>query len=560
MKFKITFFSILFLFTCLPNSADAQLVRWVIRPFVQGFFGSAGEDFYNETFRKQTEIRCNTVYVLTPRVDAIESHLEDIDRQIDGIGQQIVGLDSRLTHVENQVLFAHRRINHVQGRVNLLDNRLNSLEARVDELESWIPAGNLGFVGGFGKLGTYGFSLLNLESNIIINNFDIGLRYNFDRVNKFSPYELHRFENKRIENVISHVRFGSENDPVHFYLGPVTTSGFGYSFIFRDYDNDLIYNTPTLGLKTHITHMFGGFKLLSSDINRDRIRAFKAYVSPIAIFAYKDSESPLTLTKLGGGYVRDTTDILGNDIRFTFADFQVPLVMIADYGSHYILGIHGNYAKMKGLGSGYGIGLYNEGVFADSKIAGWYEYRRLGSQFDSGFFDRFYELDRIYNTGYSKYQEIQRDTIPKNEHFFGVELNTWRILNLFGYFSIVNDKFDVNSFRNYYGVSASSTFPIINGYDEDEVSIWLDFGISYDKRNSNNLKFYTVRDWSDRNDFNSILSYYGSIKANLSKQFSVRGGYSMDNYFYVLPNSPDIEKIKQTQLSVALSYNFGIDY
>ena len=544
MKNKLTI-SLLLLFLCFTNSQAQGLWGLAFRGFVSGFAGAAGKYVFSELVGNRNQIRTNNVVSLYPRIEPIQIDLKEIK-------DELFALDGRVSHLETQIY--------------LLDQRMTVLEHRLDKIEDLLPVGSLTLGGALHSVPNNNYRLLNGEISLLAFNAAIGLNFNMDRFEEDGEIPLYRQRNE-FRNILSYLSFGSENDAVYLTLGSIYTSNFGHSFLFRNYSNDIIYNERKLGFKTGIKHLYGGVEFMSSDISAERIKTGKIFLRPFAILARnKESEFAPILTTFSYGYAKDIVDSIGTKINFQFADFLLPISMKSDDEYHFMLNVFGNWASIENMGSGYGIGLgletthVSDNNFASengvnmSKLSAFYEYRKLEPKFRSGYFDNFYELDRVA-AGISKYEQLANDTIAKVEHYMGGQIDLLRIFHVSGYLSRIQMEDDAKSELNSYGFRASATIPFSFGKN----GVWLEAGYAYDIRNAEKVENVDLSVAIDPLDFNKTTAIFGGVRINF-KQFSIRGEYKIQNYFHQLDDNlfkANFKKIEYTTAKVGLMYSFG---
>ena len=449
-------------------------------------------------------------------------------------------VEAKLKQLDYRICRLNQDVNLMKSQVSSMNQSINSLDLRLSAVEDAIPFGSFGLGYSRSLYGDIEYAQLKSLAVIRMSEAQIGLNLNVSDIGLPDGLELERNKNN-LNNIIDHITFGSEDGRAHVALGRVETSSFGHSFMFRNYNNNLIYNDQQFGFKASINHSVIGAELFTSSLSENRLKAGRVKARPFLALKSNKGASPL-LTEFGFNYILDK-DINGEEIRITAYDFNMPLFFgdSENFGAIYI---YGNYAKINDNGNGYGTGIAGEYNSDGFGIGFWYEYRKLNSNFVTGFFDPFYELGR-YSESNSATKRLENAFSNTTETTLGGEIS-YRGFNLTGYYVVDTE----DKAKNYIHLESNIMIPIPIGEN------YLVFALtgSVDQRNIEDASEFSIKNAINNPSNDVLFSMISSVHFPIGESIDIFLKYSNQDFFE-LRNT--ISKVNVSSTLVGLQYNFN---
>jgi len=494
-------------FSVSTSSAQASLLR----SFFNGAASALGEIFVKSIF--------------------------DDDSADEYIKTKLAQLDSRITEID-------AKIEVINSQISTINQNINSLDARLSDVEEALPFGSFGIGYASNTFGQIDYQQLKSQAVVRMMQAQIGLNLTVSDINLPEDLDLKRNKND-LNNIVNHFNVGSEEGPAYLRLGRVESSSFGHSFVMRNYSNNNIYNIQQFGFKAGVNHFLVGGELFSSNLSEDRIRAGRIKARPLVLLQEKTSSSVL-LTEFAFNYISDT-EINGDNISFKAFDFKIPYIT-GDSDQFSVVYLFGNYATMTDNGTGYGIGLavdYNTEI---TGIGFWTEYRKLTSNFITGYFNPFYETGRL-NPSSSSSIALDNRNENAQEIVVGFEYSLSG-LNFNGYY--IKDYSSLKN--NYLHVESNLNFPL--KFIDEENPIMINLNSSIDHRNIEQANDFNIKDsWrSDNNDI--IFSLLVSAHYPIGQEIDIFAKYLNQDFFFL--DNLMIVKKNTSSLLFGLQYNWGV--
>lgn len=505
--------------TTLSAQWQRTLLGVLIKGVVSGFGEELGADIYEGTFG----MRSNSVYAMYP----------ELAERFGDIEQDISLLESQMYE---------------------MNNRVNSLDVRLTKLEGDMPHGAFGLGYGLGEYGQQSYGEMNALAAIYFKSASIGLNLNVHTFSENLSRDLERQE-VNFTNILSYARFGSEESPAFVHFGSISSSGFGNSFLFRNYSNDIIYNDRQIGMKAAVNATIVGVEMMASGFDANRLKAGRVYTKPFSLI--KGSTS-IVMSNIGYSYITDVKPN-GEPLNMQAIDFQIPIsVFTGGYDDRqYFLSLYGNYGTVNEGGNGMGVGAafkLNKTVeyFGAFSVSGYFEFRSLNNNFITGYFNPFYELGR-YDSNLSSLELLEDVSSDRKEQVIGVEASLG-FLSVAG--SFVKDISETPDDRNnYMHIQSAIGIPIPIGDNHFKIAA----SCSYDKRNFNSFQFSTDEIFNN-DSFDSIFSLSGSVTLPVGNSGAdIFGKYNYRDFFF-LAEANTLSKVSNSTILLGLQYNWGEDY
>jgi hypothetical protein len=284
------------------------------------------------------------------------------------------------------------------------------------------------FMGGMGlaAIGGETFYTINLRPEIAVGKFgfglDIPLRYNTQtgqirHEDWDNTYDYFR--------TIRYLRYGrKQRDKFYTRVGALDAARLGHGFIMNYYNNSLLYDERKIGLELDTDFGFGGFELMTSNLERREILGGRLYYRPLQLV----TNTPIIKNfAIGATYILDDAP---DDVSEFGLDAELPIIQT----ELTRLALYGDLAKINNFGSGQaaGVDFKMHGIGNAFEFGAQLERRFLGKQFLPAYFGPFYELER--NNVSSKKALLATQTKETRGTFgmlYGQVLNTLRLVGTY---------------------------------------------------------------------------------------------------------------------------------
>jgi hypothetical protein len=321
-------FLLVLLVTIMPKIGSSQYGRTlgslIFKSFAEGFFSAGGEDAYNSAFNNK-------------RVEDLYAQYPELREELDDIKTDLEEHDSRISTLESDM-------KDVNSKLALLDTR-------IDKIEESLPYGSYSIGTGIGTFQGIKYTQFHSLANLHIGSGSIGLFLKAHNIG-ISDEILSRDKVKLI-NIVPYIKFGSEEDKAYVNFGSMNTSGFGYSYMFRNYSNDLVYSERKFGVKGGVNSKVIGLDIFNSDISNPGIFAGSLHLKPLG---FLNNILWFNRINLGYSYITDTRP-LADKIKIDAYDLTLPLYATEIDEMSAVISMYGNYASINKYGTGYGYGL-----------------------------------------------------------------------------------------------------------------------------------------------------------------------------------------------------------
>lgn len=505
------------IFISLSFTANSQsLLRVLAKGFLSGLGEGIGSSLFDDDDQAQINLLNERYFNLENRVSDLEENMEDISSQIDLMGISINALDLRLTEVENN-----------------------------------LPYGAFGLSYTRSNIGQVNFKQLNSLVTLRMNKAQVGLRLNAGTFDLSNSVVEKRVENNFI-NIVEYISFGSEYGAVYANLGEIKTSSFGHDFMFRNYSNNTLYNDRKFGFKAGIQSPIIGVNIFSSNLQETEILAGGINIRPFAVFE-NDNSSSFLHTQIGISYITDNK-LTVNQPKILTLNFQTPFYSAIEDEDEMssALYVYGNYAEYNNLGKGAGLGFAADFSQETTSMGFWIEYKYLGEQFLTGYFNKFYDANKFENTTLLSESLVQK-TSSSIERTIGLDVSL-KGLSLSGY--IVEDTSEEpDSLNNYFHLEGTFNMPITITEEKD---IILSFKTELDQRGYSEYNFGSVINGINSSNINSFFSFIGSIHIPVGEKIDMFSRFENRDFFVVSPNG-EFFKTNSNTLLFGLQYNFGFN-
>lgn len=291
------------------------------------------------------------------------------------------------------------------------------------------------------------FYLFTMTPEFTFGKFGLGIDLNlrFNKEGKIRPGEYVHFGD--FLRIIRYARWGLKGDPFYIRVGALDYSRLGHGFIMYNYRNSASYDLRRTGIELDMDFEQYGFESVYSDVTASSLLGLRGYVRPLkfttagsipiiggfevgATYATDlDKNSGMTYDTAGGV----TSTLLSKSVDngrlgIYGVDAGFPLLSLASIKST----LYGDYAKIKGFGSGSAVGIdFHFSGMGLLSIGAKYERRWSGDKFIPSYFDALYEHDRFFMNDsvnfFSKAVALQY--AKKTEGYYGELLIS--ILNTF---------------------------------------------------------------------------------------------------------------------------------
>ncbi|MDZ7372782.1 MAG: hypothetical protein ONB23_02330 [candidate division KSB1 bacterium] len=214
-------------------------------------------------------------------------------------------------------------------------------------------------------------------------------------------------ENYDYLRLVRYVRYGHKGDPFYARVGALDAARIGHGFLVNYYSNSPSYDERKIGLAFDLDFGTFGFETMANNLGRAEVLGARGYWRPLR------TQTSLPIIKnleLGVTYVTDIdpdanrkTD---DGVSAFGLDVGLPLLTFASFRTlaYY------DFGKIVDYGSGQAAGV-SLSLQLPANLAQVYarvERRWLGKEFEAGFFNAFYEVERYTPaTGFHKYDGLR---------------------------------------------------------------------------------------------------------------------------------------------------------
>ena len=289
--------------------------------------------------------------------------------------------------------------------------------------------------------------LFNLMPELAFGNLGIGLDVNI-RLNskgKIRPGEYETFGDYL--RVIRYVRWAQKGDPFYTRVGQLDYALLGHGSVIYNYRNSASYDLRKTGLELDLNFEKYGFESVYSDVAGSGLFGVRAHAKPLKFTSL--GEIPVINNfEVGATYASD----FHKDANKTYGGGSDLIANAVDNGSMSIVGLdlglpvisypsfkttlYLDYAKISGYGSGTSAGIkLNFSGLGLVTIGAKYERRFNGAQFQTAYFNAFYEKDRFEPFDSVKFRskaEVLRNTQESEGYYGEMVLSILGTLNIIG--------------------------------------------------------------------------------------------------------------------------------
>ncbi|MDR0676706.1 MAG: hypothetical protein LBF97_06670 [Elusimicrobiota bacterium] len=248
---------------------------------------------------------------------------------------------------------------------------------------------------------------------------------------------------------IWYIRYGQKGESIFINFGGIDSATLGHGTIFNRYSNMIRYpEVKKVGLLFDVNFDSWGMETLISNLDRKEVFGARFYYRPLiksGLFLI----DKLTFGISGGMDTNpdDKDETKKDEISVVAVDVEIPILKtktisttwFTDIAQMKLGDVYTNYhnyvkgtvtlnAKSSDNGNGYITGFLGKLLFLDYKLV----YKNLDNNFIYAFFDRFYDVERIYKAN------IISDTSKPRQEGYIAELS-YSYKNLFSIFVSYDD-------------------------------------------------------------------------------------------------------------------------